>query len=621
MKPLPHEISKLLFYGRIFSSEEKCPTQFSEISERILRKCGGVPLAILTTSSLLATKSRHIKQWHEVNDYIGSGDGKNSDMDNMRKILSLSYYDLPSSLKSCLLYLSTFPEDYVINKHRLILRWVAEDFVKREGDKSLFEVGEGYFNELLNRSLIQPVDMNDEGIPEACRVHDIVLDLICSLSREENFVTFTSGDNKQITPSGCKVRRLSLHNTIWPTISMPKVRTLTIFSPPDITNGVMSSLSYCHHLRVLDLEGCNLEKHDSLQFVGKLIHLRFLGLRNTRYKGELPAEVEKLQFLQTLDILGTGIAELPSSILRLRQLMFLLIDKSTRLPNLLMNLMSLEWLETAGVDSTYTAKALGHLTELRVLYVQLNEDKEGRLDDSLCKSLIKSLGNLHKIQYLSIWSDVSVNLDGSVESLASLHTLVIDETSSLPTWINGASLPLLSKLEITVDKVGWEDIQVLGMLPALRSLGMFVSGTSIIQVEERPVVSPDAFPCVTDCKFYGFTAAPSMFPPGAMPMLEDLEFCTLVEDFSNRDFNDLAMGHLPSLRQVHVYLASKVEVSREMVTKVEEALRHEADVHPNHPSILCKTFWVDLEKEEEGWIEYMEVARPTDDEGCSSASS
>ncbi|KAL6907923.1 hypothetical protein ACP4OV_002093 [Aristida adscensionis] len=600
MKPLPHEISKLLFYGRIFSSEEKCPTQFSEISERILKKCGGVPLAILTTSSLLATKSRHIKQWHEVHDYIGSGDGKNSDMDNMRKILSLSYYDLPSSLKSCLLYLSTFPEDYVINKRRLILRWVAEDFVKREGDKSLFEVGEGYFNELLNRSLIQPVHIHNEGIPSACRVHDIVLDLICSLSREENFVTFTSGDNKQITPSlGSKVRRLSLHNTIWPTISMPKVRTLTIFSPPDITNGVMSSLSYCHHLRVLDLEDCNLEKHDSLQFVGKLIHLRFLGLRNTRYKGELPAEIEKLQFLQTLDILGTGIAELPSSILRLRQLMFLLIDESTRLPNLLMNLMCLEWLETAGVDSTYTAKALGHLTELRVLYVQLSEDKEGRLDDSLCKSLIKSLGNLHKIQYLSIRSDVSVNLDGSVESLASLHTLLIDKTSSLPTWINGASLPLLSKLRITVDKVRWEDIQVLGMLPALRSLQMYVNGTSIIQVEEMLAVSPDAFPCLTWCNFYGFTTAPSMFPPGAMPVLVHLGFFIQVENFSNGDFNDLAMGHLPSLRHVDVKFYSKGIVRKEMVAELEQALKHEADVHPNHPSILCDTFWVKLEEEEE----------------------
>ncbi|KAL6907931.1 hypothetical protein ACP4OV_002101 [Aristida adscensionis] len=592
MKPLPHEICKVLFYGRIFGSEEKCPTQLSEISERILKKCGGVPLAILTISSLLATKSRHIKQWHEVHDSIGAGDGKNSDMDNMRKILSLSYYDLPSSLKSCLLYLSTFPEDYQISKYRLILRWVAEDFVEPgEGDKTLIEVGEGYFNELLNRSLIQPASMNHVGIPRACRVHDIVLDLICSLSRDENFTRFTSGDNKEIThSSGSKVRRLSLCNTTWPTISMPKVRSLTVFSLPDITKDVISSLSYCHHLRVLDLEDCNLEKHDSLQFVGKLIHLRFLGLSNTRYKGELPAEIEKLQFLQTLDIFDTDIAELPSSIVGLRQLMLLWIDKSTRLPNLLMNLTSLENLGTANVDSTYIAKALGHLTKLRLLDVWLTQDKESRLDDSLCKSFVESLGNLHKIQDLSIQSDVSVNLDGSVESLASLHTLLIDQTSSLPTWINGASLPLLSNLLIAVGNVRREDIQVLGMLPALRSLEMYVNGTSIIQVEERPVVSPDAFSCVTRCKFSGFTTAPSMFSPGAMPMLEDLDFYTLVEDFSNRDFNDLAMGHLPSLRQVHVYLASKVKVSREMVTKVEEALRHKADVHPNHPSIQCHTY-------------------------------
>ncbi|KAL6907934.1 hypothetical protein ACP4OV_002104 [Aristida adscensionis] len=621
MKPLPHEISKILFFGRIFGSEEKCPTQFSEISERILKKCGGVPLAILTTSSLLATKSRHIKQRHEVHDSIGSGDGKSSDMDNMRKILWLSYYDLPSSLKSCLLYLSTFLEDCEIRKHRLILRWVAEEFVEPgAGDRTLFEVGEGYFNELLNRSLIQPASKSDEGIPRACRVHDIVLDLICSLSRDENFTTFTSGDNKEIThSSGSKVRRLSLYNTTWPIISMPKVRSLTIFSPPAITNDVISSLSFCHHLRVLDLEDCNLEKHDSLKFVGKLIHLRFLGLCHTRYKGELSAEIEKLQFLQTLDIVGTAIVELPSSIVRLKQLMFLWIDARTRLSNFLMNLTSLEWLKTAGVDSKYTAKALGHLTELRFLNVGLKGDNEGRLDGSLCKSLVESLGNLHKIQFPNIDSNVAVNLDGSVESLANLHTLMIYKTSSLPTWINGAFLPLLSDLLIPVDKVRWEDIQVLEMLPALRSLYIIVSGTSSIQVKERPAVSPDAFPCVTRCTFYGFATVPSKFPQGAMPMLESLDFHIHVEDFSNGDYDDWSMGHLPSLRQVLVRLASEVTVSREMVVKVEQALRHEADVHPNHPSFQCNPDWVQLEEEEEE--EEEEEAQTAEDAGCSSASS
>jgi disease resistance protein RPM1 len=583
-KPLTHESSKKLFYGRIFGSEGTCPGQYFEVSEKILKKCGGVPLAIITTSSLLANKSGNIKEWNDVCGSIGSGLARNPSMDGMRKILLLSYYDLPAHLKACLLYLSTFPEDYEIYKVRLIWKWIAEDFVHcEEESQSLFELGESYFNELLNRSLIQVADKNSDDTISSCRVHDMVLELICSLSREESFVTTVLGDSRQSMPSsGSNVRRLSLQSTTWPKMEMSKLRSVTIFRPAIINT--MPSLSCCHLLRVLDLEGCNLKEHSSsLRFIGNLFHLRYLSLAGTGYAGELPVEIGKLQFLQTLRLYSTQIEELPSSIVGLTQLMFLWVDGRTSLPNgLLRHLPSLEMLWVLRVDSACIAEELGLLTQLRVLAVDLASDKEGIWDENMCTALVGSLGKLHKIQHLRVNSgDMAANLEGSVESLGNLSDLSIGTATSLPTWIRPALL--LSSLEITVVQGRREDIQVLGRLQALRYLDLTVSG-DIIQVLERFMVSPDSFPCATTCRFRRFSMVPSTFPPGAMPRLENFRFGIPLEDFSRGEFttDDLALGHLPSLQVVQVDLYGAEKVSKEVVTEVKDKLRREADVHPNH---------------------------------------
>jgi len=593
MEPLPFDSSKELFYGRIFGSEQKCPKNFVGISEEIIKKCGGVPLAIITTSSLLANKLGNMKEWYEFCDSIGSGLGSSADMETMRKILSLSYYDLPAHLKTCLLYLSIFPEDYEIGRDRLIWRWIAEDFVPPgEGGKSLFELSESYFYELINTSLIQPVDTDDEGMPTACRVHDMVLDLICSLSREECFVTTILGDTKQETYSGgSKVHRLSLQNTTWPTMELPKLRSLAIFSG-DIINSMPSFPCY-HLLRVLDLEDCSLKDIPSLSFVGNLFHLRYLVLRNTEYAGELPSETGKLQLLQTLDLCGTFInKELPSSIVGLRRLMCLALDWSICLPNGLRNLTSLEVLRYAIVDSAQIAEELGHLTQLRILSIGPPVmDREAGCHEGICKALVESLGKLQKIRHLKLLSGSMVmNLEGSVESLGNLSFLRIIITSRLPTWINPGSLPLLSSLYITVAQMRREDIQVLGMLQALRVLKMRLGlASDNLQVLGRFAVGPDAFPCARVCRFYGFQTVPSMFPPGAMPRLEEFHFEITLYDFLEGEFistDGLALHHLPSLRSVGVRLYPRhVTIQQELGMKVKEKLSEEADAHPNHPTL------------------------------------
>ena len=94
-----------LFVRRIFGSGDICPPQLEEVSSEILKKCGGSPLAIITVASLLANKAITNEEWERVYNSIGSTLEKDASVEEMRRILSLSYDDLPHHLKTCLLCL------------------------------------------------------------------------------------------------------------------------------------------------------------------------------------------------------------------------------------------------------------------------------------------------------------------------------------------------------------------------------------------------------------------------------------------------------------------------------------------------------------------------------------
>jgi hypothetical protein len=595
MKPLSQCDSKYLFYKRLFGDETGCPPQFEQVSRDILKKCGGVPLAIITVASYLASnqKIKTEAQWHELLKSIDHGLTNGDSVERMKKILSLSYYDLPSHLKICAMYLSIYPEDCSIGRGRLIRRWIAEGFI--QGD-NLFELGESYFNELVNRSIIQPIYYTFEGIPTACRVHDIMLDLLCDLAREGNFVA-VSDVTDEYAPCERKVRRLSLQkvdltNTQLATSSISQVRSFTIFSTAINQNLPLSRFTI---LRVLDLEDCNLEEssHLNLNCVGDLLHLRYLGLRNT-YLRKVPTEIGKLLLLQTLDLHGIdmNVRELPTSVIRLRNLMFLYFYRDTYLPAGYRNLTSLRELTGTELTKDGDPKELSYLTELRVL--QFNLPFMYPLEKHLL--LLESLGKLQKLQSLHITSDGYLKFVGRDGwhigdwMPSSLQVLRVEGGcfDTIPTKIISSLLPFLSDLDIFVDKVRLEDIQVLGTLPALRYLSLKSSLDGITAKVKVPVMersfmlSADAFSCAIRCSFPKVLFAPYMFPRGAMPMVQDLRFGLLVSDILSDDEWDLCLRNLPSLTFVQIKLYGD-EGNIERYCEAKDAVNRAAADHPNRP--------------------------------------
>ncbi|KAF8668652.1 hypothetical protein HU200_051829 [Digitaria exilis] len=211
IEPLTNYESRDLFFKRIFGSSVNCPENLQEISEKILGKCGGAPLAIVSIAGLLASKLVHSKdQWEKIYGSLGTELETSPSLERLKKILELSYNHLPYHLKTCFLYLSIYPEDHNIRRKSVLRRWVAERFVTEKRGLSVFEVAESYFDEFINRSIIQPVEISFTGKVKTFQVHDVMLEIIVTKSIEENFITLV-GEQYTLVPQE-KIRRLSVHS-------------------------------------------------------------------------------------------------------------------------------------------------------------------------------------------------------------------------------------------------------------------------------------------------------------------------------------------------------------------------------------------------------------------------
>ncbi|KAL5993635.1 hypothetical protein ACLOJK_040887 [Asimina triloba] len=297
LQPLDQMKAWSLFCRRAHPSNEgnHCPPKLEELARSFVKKCRGLPLAIVMLGSLLATKDQKYVTWELMHCALGSELENDEHLKHMAKILWLSFGDLPYHLKSCFLYLSVFPEDFDIGRRRIIKLWIAEGFVQTtQGNTTKEEVADGYLNALIARNLIQVKQWQVDGKVKSCCIHDLVREIILLKSKENLFLSSTE---ENIVLSD-KIRRLAIHNKgkIIPyREGSSHLRSLHIFGGVGLCDAFSSSsFSGLHLLRVA--ESCMVGE------LGKLTQLRELKVVNLRREDghDLCTSVDKMGHLQSL---------------------------------------------------------------------------------------------------------------------------------------------------------------------------------------------------------------------------------------------------------------------------------------------------------------------------------
>lgn len=189
---LSEEDSWVLFSKIAFNCQTtNCNTEtFERLGKDMLKKCGGLPLAIVALAEILSQRGS-IEEWHHVNDSVLSKVMEHtctSMYGNVQDSLALSYDDLPEALHPCFLYLSLFPEKCEISVGMLSRMWIAEDLVSTQEEMSAEDVAMQCLKELNCRFMIQVVRTNFEGAMKTIHLHHLLYEICVIKAKQRSFL-------------------------------------------------------------------------------------------------------------------------------------------------------------------------------------------------------------------------------------------------------------------------------------------------------------------------------------------------------------------------------------------------------------------------------------------------
>ncbi|KAL5766864.1 hypothetical protein ACOSP7_017481 [Xanthoceras sorbifolium] len=461
--------------------------ELEKLGREMVKKCGGLPLAIIVLGGLLSTKQP--QEWHTVRSNLWRY--LREDSIEISYLLALSFEDLPYQLKQCFLYLGLFPEDFSINFEKLIFLLVAEDFIPQDKDRIMEEIAKDYLDKLINRSLIQ-VEKRIWGKIETCRVHDLLRDLAIERAKDLNFLYIydeVNYSNISSIISSCPRQAIySMKETLlWLQKSNPRLRSLFLFSKKGEKSVTKDQelATICRtfsSLRVLYIPSPISRTWKFDKKAGKSIHLKYLELNETNLDNSL---IFNLRRLQTLVAYSSSSVSLPFDISRLQELRHLIGRFEVGFGWSISNLTKLQTLRYVSFKIWAQIKT-ENLVNLRELWVQYTSGEKV----VFCFDSIANLKSLRKLVFKILYSDEYLP---SLQPLSNCRHLIDlrlwGRIEKLPEDIHQV-LPNLECLSLIHSQLKHDPMPMLEKLPNLTVLNLdegFYKG-------EKMVCSAKGFP-------------------------------------------------------------------------------------------------------------------------------